>query len=121
MTLFEECLEALGSCEIVSERESGAALEALPLTDYGHLDKKACGSFREVSLSEMSEMPDFSYYVIWDNAEIPVIKCRLKDALNCLDDVLAVSFITWLLAEDFSYAAEFHEGRIILGKLPAKT
>lgn len=121
MTLFEECLEALGGYEIVSERESGAALKALPLTDYGHLDKRACRSFREVSLSDMTEMPEISCYVIWDNAEIPVIRCRLKDALNCLDDVLAVSFITWLLAEDFSFAAEFHEGEIKLVQLPSNT
>lgn len=117
MTLFEECLAALGSYKVARLYDAKMALANLPLTDYGHLDLKRCGSARDVSLSELSRLPDFSCYVIWDNAEIPVIKCRFKRVLGCLDDVLAVAFITWILAEDFSKAVEFHEGRITLGEI----
>lgn len=36
------------------------------------------------------------------NAELPVVQCRGENILKCLDDVLAVSFETYIVSERFS-------------------
>lgn len=58
------------------------------------------------------------YYVIWPDAEIPIIKCNIDDILDNIDDVLAVSFDTWLISVDMKRLIEFyHEGDITLGNI----
>ena len=34
------------------------------------------------------------YYVVWDSAQLPVIKCNGKSILSSWDDVVAVAFDT---------------------------
>ena len=34
------------------------------------------------------------YYVVWDSAQLPVIKCNEKSLLSSWDDVVAVAFDT---------------------------
>ena len=58
------------------------------------------------------------YYIIWDNVELPCVSCELKSIKEHLDDVLAVSFDTWLLSEEGDEIIEFyHEGKITYGKI----
>lgn len=117
MTLFEECLAALGSYKIVKIFEEKMALAQIKLTGYGRLDLRRYRSYRQITLSELQKLPDFSCYVIYDDAKLPVIKCRFKRVMECLDDVLAPSFDTWLLAEDYTKIIEFHHsGEINLVK-----
>ena len=108
MTLFEECLAALGSYKIAKIFEEKMALAQIKVTEYGRLDLKRYKSYRQITLSELNRLPDFSCYVIYDNARLPVIKCRFKRVMECLDDVLAPSFDTWILAEDHTKIIEFH-------------
>ena len=118
MTLFDECLSALGSYKIAKLYEAKMALAQIRLTEYGRLDLKRYRSTRRITLSELQRLPDFSCYVIYDNAELPVIKCRFKRVLECLDDVLAPSFDTWILAEDYTKIIEFHHsGEINLAEI----
>lgn len=57
-------------------------------------------------------------YVMWDNANLPCLKARLKDIIRCIDDVAAVSFDTWVVSSDYNIIIEFyHEGEITLGVL----
>lgn len=108
MTLFEECLAALGSYKVVKLFEEKMALAQIRLTEYGRLDLKRYGSHRRITIPELQRLPDFSCYVIYDDAKLPVIKCRFSRIMKCLDDVLAPSFDTWLLSEDYSIIIEFH-------------
>lgn len=34
------------------------------------------------------------YYIIWDNEQVPIIKCKGNDIIENWDDVLAVAFDT---------------------------
>ena len=108
MTLFEECLAALGSYKIAKLYEAKMALAQLKLTEYGRLDLKRYKSPHRVTLPELRKLSDFSCYVIYNNAELPVIKCRFKRVLECLDNVLAPSFDTWILSENYTKIIEFH-------------
>ena len=108
MTLFDECLAALGSYKIVKLFEEKMALAQIKVTEYGRLDLKRYKSYRRITLSELQRMTDFSCYVIYDDAKLPMIKCRFKRVLECLDDVTAPSFDTWLLAENYTKIIEFH-------------
>ena len=118
MTLFEECLAALGSYKIVKIFEEKMALAQIKLTEYGRLDLKRYRSSRRITLSELQRMPDYSCYVIYDNSKLPVIKCRFRRVMECIDDVLAPSFDTWILSEDYSTIIEFHHsGEINLAEV----
>lgn len=58
------------------------------------------------------------YYILWDNQAIPCVICDLYSILKCIDDVLAVSFNTWLLSMEGTEVVEFyHEGDITYGRL----
>lgn len=115
MTLFEECLAALGSYKIAKIYEAKMAVANLRLTDYGRLDFRRYKIAREMSISELGGLGDFSCYIIYNNAELPVIKCRFKQVLGCLDDVLAPAFDTWILDEVYSRIVEFyHDGQITM-------
>lgn len=50
--------------------------------------------------------------------DLPCVSCKLSRILNNIDDVLAVSFDTWLLSQNEREVIEFHhEGKIIYGKV----
>ena len=118
MTLFEECLAALGSYKIAKIYEAKMALANLRLTDYGRLDFRRYKCPREISLSELDRLGDFPCYIIYNDAELPVEKGRLKQVLECLDDVLAPAFDTWVLDEGFSRIIEFyHDGEITIAEV----
>lgn len=118
MTLFDECLAALGSYKIAKLYEEKMALANLRLTEFGRLDFRSCKGSRGMSLSELKALPDFECYIIYSDAELPVIKCRFGQVLDCLDDVLAPAFDTWILDENYSKIIEFyHEGEITLAEI----
>lgn len=118
MTLFEECLAALGSYKIAKIYESKMALANLRLTDYGRLDFRRYRASRGMSLSELRSLGDFSCYIIYNNAELPVIKCRFKQVFGNLDNVLAPAFDTWILDENYTRIIEFyHNGEITLADI----
>lgn len=118
MTLFDECLAALGSYKIAKVYEAKMALANLRLTDYGRLDFRRYKSSRGMSLSELRALPDFACYIIYNNTELPVIKCRFGQIFDCLDDVLAPAFDTWILDERFLRIIEFyHDGQITLAEI----
>ena len=57
-------------------------------------------------------------YVMWDNADLPCLKCELRDIIKFIDEVTAVSFDTWLVSSDYNIIIEFyHDGQIMLGIL----
>lgn len=125
MTLLEECIEILGNDICVLNGDEKLAMEdkfygIIPLTTWGRInwdkfkDTKEVKELRDLNLIEGNK----KYYIIWGDTEKPIIKSALVNILNNLDDVLAVSFDTWLLAEDESMVIEFyHESDVTIGML----
>lgn len=129
MTLFEECIEALGKDAIllpISERGNLIKLliERYPLTFYGRIDwdkvdrKFNIGTVNDIKI-EMEKLGcnlDSEVYIIWDEATLPIVKTTLQQAIDSIDDVTAVSFDTWIFCQSIGYVIEFyHEGDITLG------
>ena len=116
--LFDECLKALGSYKIAKLYEAKMAMANLRLTDYGRLDFRRYKSSRGMSIAELRALGDFACCIIYNNADLPVVKCRFKQVLDCLDDVLAPAFDTWVLDEKYSRLIEFyHDGQITLAEI----
>ena len=108
MTLLEECLDVLKKYSIIEDKElEEQILSNLKSTFYGKID-----------FSKYADAHESEYYVIWDNAAIPIIKCNIEDILDNIYDVLAVSFDTWLISTDMKRIIEFyHEGSITTAKI----
>lgn len=90
MTLFEECIAALKNYSIVEDNKLiDQILSNLNLTFYGKVDFSKYADSHEVSLNEIHMLSgEKEYYVIWTDAEIPIIKCNIDDILDNIDDVL---------------------------------
>lgn len=118
MTLFEECIAVLSEYSIIEDKElENQILSNLHLTFYGKADFSMYADSREISLNEIRLLSG-DYYVIWSDCTIPIIKCNISDILDNIDDVLAVSFDTWLISVDMKQIIEFyHEGDITSGNI----
>ncbi|WP_442601931.1 CDI toxin immunity protein [Paenibacillus sp. KN14-4R] len=126
MTLFEECIEALdGSSIILNEIEAQEEFNRFKKVfsfSYGRIDWSQVEekeSIKVVSdvLNRVNNI-EGDFLIIWDNARLPIVKSNLDSIFNSLDDVLAVSFDTWLYRpEDGTIIEFFHEGDITIGKV----
>ncbi|OYD06217.1 CDI toxin immunity protein [Paludifilum halophilum] len=60
---------------------------------------------------------DETLYLIWSDGSYPVVQSKMKNVMEVIDDITAVSFDTWLFNPASSFVIEFyHEGEIIYGK-----
>lgn len=125
MTLLEECIEALGNNICILNGDDKLAIEdkfynMVQLTTWGRINWDRFKNIREVKgLADLNIIEgNKKYYIIWGDIEMPIVKSELVNILNNLDDVIAVSFDTWLLAEDESMVIEFyHESDVTIGML----
>lgn len=123
--LFKECLEALKEYKVLTLEESKKILntfqEKIPINISGSIDwKKFNGIVKEDEFSYIKETLNYNdnYYLLWDREEIPCIICNLCNILKNLEDVLAVSFNTWIFSMNEKEVIEFHhEGMVVYGKL----
>lgn len=123
MTLWEECLTALGGDVTVLSPENGdeiieEAQERYPFTSWGGVDWEAVP--HAVSLESPEELLHYvsgekEIYIFWDDASVPVVQTRLSCALNAFDDVAAIAD-TWLCDVDGQFIAEYtHDDKLHLG------
>ena len=125
MTLLEECIEVMGNDIYILNNDEKLFVERklfdmLPFTRWGRIDWDNFKNKKEIyNMEDFSSMDGSKkYYIIWDDPTKPIIKSKLTNILQNLDDVLAVSFDTWLLAEDESLIIEFyHEGEMTIAIL----
>ncbi|GAA0741806.1 hypothetical protein GCM10008906_23480 [Clostridium oceanicum] len=55
-------------------------------------------------------------HIIWDEANLPIIKSNLSNVIDVIDDTIAVSFDTWLFSSNGEFVIEFyHDGQTIIG------
>lgn len=129
MSLFEECIEALGENvhvlydnsreKILSHFES-----SFPFSDWGQIEWKNLSSYAEVNTfdeiqsflnQKMNEYNDV-VYIIWDEGTLPIIQSTLDKVFEAIDDVTAVSFDTWIFSPSSGYVIEiFHDGEVKVG------
>ncbi len=125
MTLLEECLVALGQhATVLSAKETSMIFEQMikqfPITTYGQIDWKQIKHVKKIfSVEEILlqiETHNDQVYILWDEASLPAIKTVLSNALQVIDDVVAVSFDTWIYNPKGGYLIEFyHENKITIG------
>ena len=106
MTSFEKCIATLGNYRIVRRFEEKLIRLNLHFTDYGRLDFKRYRS-ESLSLNELLLLPDFPCVIVFSEAGVPPIKCRFKRALECLNEVLAVSANIWIMNESRTSVIEY--------------
>ena len=122
--LLQECLESTGG-ELLNYHEGNKVLEEIqekiPFGLDGRVDfSKLKSKYNIIEISSLSELikNSIEFYVMWDQANLPCLKSKLKDIIRCIDDVTAVSFDTWVVSSDYNIIIEFnHEGEITLGIL----
>lgn len=124
-TLFCECIDLLEECQILSLEETEMLFEQLqdifPITNYGCIDWKLVKNCSEIK--DIFDIYNFcekrsKWYILWNQEDIPSISCKLEIIVENIEDVLAVSFDTWLLSKDKSQVIEFyHEGKVTYGKV----
>lgn len=97
--LLQDCLKKITDVEIIYESEETEILlnlmEIRFKIEYHHIK----GS-HEIG-NEVFFNAEQKYYVIWDNADIPILKCSGASVLQCMDDLFAVDFDTYIISEDF--------------------
>ena len=87
--LLQECLEVLSSYSIVEDENEIEYIESLASS----LD------FEMYSHDDQVIMEDaLKYYIVWDEASLPVIITNGKIIMENWDDVMAVSFETYFVS-----------------------
>lgn len=115
MTLLDECLEALGEYSILNDQKAENIISVLHFNRLGHIKREEYISFREISEKDIEIFLNESCYIVYSDVTVPKIKTTIENVLKNLDDVLAVSFDTWLIVETKRVIIEFyHEGDITL-------
>ncbi len=129
MSLFAECIEALGEDVHVFSDEKGKGVldefeSFFPFTDWGRIEWKKVSNHAEVNTVDeiisflrqnVDEISSF-VYVIWDEGTLPVIQSSLDKVFEVIDDVTAVSFDTWIFSPVSGYVIEvFHDGEVRVG------
>ena len=88
--LLQECLEVLSSYSIVEDENEIEHIELLASSPnfemYSHDDR--------IILDEEER-----YYIVWDEATLPIVLCSGKYINECWDDVMAVAFDTYFVSK----------------------
>ena len=122
--LFKECIDSLNEYSILSLEETEALFKQLrynfPMTNYGCIDWKKVDDVIVIkNISDISDIfnKSYKYYIFWEQQGLPCVSCKLAKIIDNIEDVLAVSFNTWLLSKDKKEIIEFHhEGKMVYGK-----
>ncbi len=128
MSLFDECIEALGEdLHVFSDNNREQILsnfESSFLFKWGRIEWEKVSNHAEVNTVDeiisfldqnVDEYSNF-VYVIWDEGTLPIVQSTLDKVLKVIDDVTAVSFDTWIFSPSTGYVIEiFHDGEVRVG------
>lgn len=115
MTLFDECVEALGSdIKIIDTSEQRALIDLLcdsfPFASWGLIKWEDFKKFKTVvSINDLDFLKSKRFYIIWDTVN-PTIECSLGSILENLEDVVCVDLHMWLFSTDMDMVIEFYRG-----------
>lgn len=92
-------------CELLIDKFSGSIL----FYSSGRINwNDSKWKKNKVSYLELGNYVDLSkdYYVIWDNYDLPVIKCKLQSIINNADDIESVAFSYLIISENYKVIME---------------
>ena len=129
MTLFEECIEALGknasivekdiAKKILTEFDKNFSLKLWGRIDWDKVkDKRIAVSVEEIIpiLREKKRNHLALVYVIGSDPKIPIIKSKLDKLLEFFYDVEAVSPNSWFYCQSEGWVVEvYHDGTMTIG------
>lgn len=133
MNLLEACYVALkNSYEKIDNPHQAdvlfSKLEAMfPFTSWGRIDWEKVpqkiiiqNSDTIIPLLEKHKKDIYApVYIMWDDANVPIIKSSIKPIIQNIEHVTAVSFDTWILCPTEGWVIEFfHDGKVTLGFRP---
>lgn len=123
MTLYDECIEALGvKCILLDLKSTNKKYdkfrEDFPMSKWGGIDWEKSEALLKRALTEevfdllIKENTKFGKVIVfWDNAELPALVSDLDTLMKNIYDVLAVSFDTWFYFEEDGEVIEFHHDK----------
>lgn len=123
MTLLQECIEVLKNNIYILPWDEQKNIEeiffdTIPFTNWGRVDWSIIKNKKDIkSIEELSGINnDEEFYIIWSDADLPIIKSNANAIFSDLDDITAVSFDTWLFSIDRKLIIEFyHDGDTTIG------
>ena len=88
--LLQECLSASNSYRIIEAEADAKRIVGLASSPdaeiYSHDDLIVLNNEEQ-------------YFIVWDEATLPIVLCSGKSIKECWDDVMAVAFDTYLVSE----------------------
>jgi hypothetical protein len=123
--LLDECLEAIEGARLLDDVDARSVIEsfynAFPTGWWGRLDWSAIddsGEFESFDeLLGIEGMREREVCVFWGTGvDASVMACALEDAVDAIDDVLAVGFETWFYDVDAGIVVEVYGGTVRWGR-----
>ncbi len=122
--LLQECLVALNKNQYtLNDKEEKLVFEMfnvkVPTLEWGRVDWRNINSYNKIEnvFQLLDRIKNNEYYIIWGKG-LPILKSNIDSIIDCIDDITAVSFDTWLFATNYSEIIEFyHEGEIVIGEI----
>jgi len=129
MSLFKECIEALGKYARISEKNVSNEIltkfdKNFPFTPWGRIDwnkiqkKIILSSIEDIipAIKKMEKNPLNIVYIIGSDPTVPIIESKIDKILEFFDDVEAVSPNSWFYCPTDGWVIEiYHDGEITLG------
>lgn len=128
MTLFEECIMALGKDVKVLDQEKtnyyfNQLVSKFPIASWARINwdeietKKKIDDLQEIlQWLNNASISDLRVILLWNYSDAPAVSTDLKNALRVIDDVTAVGSDTFMFCPSAGYVIEFyHEGEITIG------
>ncbi len=104
--LFREFIRNISYIDFLSDEDSEHIFkeisEHVPVSVSGHIEwKKVKNAKLNVRYDELKNYLDLSdtYFIIWDNSDIPTVKCTLESIVKNVDDIEAVAFSFIIVSE----------------------
>lgn len=88
--LLQECLSALDLYSIINDKNEVEKIVNLASMPYAEMHSHA----EQIYLDNNEQ-----YFIVWDEATLPIVLCLGKSINECWDDVMAVAFDTYFVAE----------------------
>nr|WP_153851651.1 hypothetical protein [Ornithobacterium rhinotracheale] len=113
MTLYEECLEALGEYVELSDDQSQIILDAITsqieFTWYERIDFNKIENKKRInSFDELRNIKNKEVYLFWD-IEKHILKTKLSNIVNAWDDVEALGTRVWIISIKMDFFLEYYE------------
>lgn len=132
VTLFDECMQAVGDGVKIVERKQEGKISSLfeilfpfygSVIDWEKIDKKVrLNSIDKIikSISQLVPNPDYKTFALWNDAGVPILKADLKKFISVIDVISVLGTRTWFFCPISRYVVEFHhEEAITIGVAPS--